>query len=155
MTWSDAPGRARRGVADGDVLWSTVRPNRRSHCLVLDPPSDLVASTGFAVLTPVTVGPSFLYGVTDRQEFSAWLESVAEGSAYPAAPADRFAEAPVPLPDADTLMRYEEATMPLRRYSAQLTEESRTLVQLRDTLLPPLVSGRLRREAESLVGEAV
>ena len=50
--WDDAPGRARRVVHHGDTVWSTVRPNRRSHALILDDDSSLVASTGLAVLTP-------------------------------------------------------------------------------------------------------
>jgi type I restriction enzyme S subunit len=50
-----------------------VRPNRKSHCLLLDPPEDLVVSTGFAVLTPTAVGPSFLYGMTERPQFVDYL----------------------------------------------------------------------------------
>jgi type I restriction enzyme S subunit len=155
MEWAAAPGRARRAVKDGDVLWSTVRPNRRSHCLLLDPEPDLVVSTGFAVLTPVSIGPSFLYGVTERSEFVDYLVSVAEGSAYPAVRAERFSEALVPLPSRDALASFEESTMPLRRYAGAVLNESRKLVALRDTLLPPLLSGELRvRDAEALVGEA-
>lgn len=156
MEWVAAPGRARRAVKDGDVLWSTVRPNRRSHSLVLDPEPDLVVSTGFAVLTPVSIGPSFLYGVTERSEFVDYLVSVAEGSAYPAVRAERFSEALVPLPSQSTLASFEELTMPLRRYAGAALNESRELAALRDTLLPPLLSGELRlRDAKALVGEAV
>lgn len=156
MPWSEAPGRARRAAADGDVIWSTVRPNRRSHCLLLDPPADLVVSTGFAVLTPRSVGSSFLFGVTDRPQFVEWLNSVAEGSAYPAVRAERFAEAPIPMPTVASLQEYEATTMPLRRYAARLVEESRCLSRLRDLLLPPLMVGELRlRDAEVLVGEAL
>ena len=153
MEWAVAPGRARRAVKDGDVLWSTVRPNRRSHCLVLDPEPDLVVSTGFAVLTAISVGPSFLYGVTERSEFVDYLVSVAEGSAYPAVRAERFSEALVPLPSRDALASFEESTMPLRRCAGAALNESRKLAALRDTLLAPLLSGELRvRDAEALVG---
>jgi type I restriction enzyme S subunit len=154
--WADAPGRARRGVADGDVLWSTVRPNRKSHCLLLDPPDDLVVSTGFAVLTPTTVGASFLYGITERPQFVEYLVAVAEGSAYPAVRGDRFLLAPVALPPTEAIARYEEQTMPLRRCAHAAGQESRILSRMRDTLLPPLLSGELPvRDAEPLVGNAV
>jgi type I restriction enzyme, S subunit len=59
MVMSQAPSRARRRVADGDIIWSTVRPNLRSYALFLSPRRDCVASTGFAVLTPRHV--SFAY----------------------------------------------------------------------------------------------
>src|SRR6185437_5648877 len=49
MRMADAPGRARRRIAEGDVLWSTVRPNLRSYALVLGQRGDWVASTGFVV----------------------------------------------------------------------------------------------------------
>jgi type I restriction enzyme S subunit len=156
MTWAEAPSRARRGVAGGDVLWSTVRPNRKSHCLLLDPSPDLVVSTGFAVLTPVSVGPSFLYGVTERSEFVDYLVSVADGSAYPAVRAERFTDAPVPLPEPSFLATYESSTMPLRERQAAALRESHCLAALRDALLPKLLSGALRvRDAEALVEEAV
>jgi type I restriction enzyme S subunit len=156
MTWAEAPSRARRSVTAGDVLWSTVRPNRKSHCLLLDPSPDLVVSTGFAVLTPVSVGPSFLYGVTERPEFVDYLVSVADGSAYPAVRAERFTEAPLPLPEPNLLAGYESSTMPLRERRAAAIRESHFLAELRRALLPELLSGELRiRDAETLVEEAV
>lgn len=59
ITWADAPGRARRGVRDGDVIFSTVRPERRSHALLLEPDPATVVSTGFATLTPAHIGQPF------------------------------------------------------------------------------------------------
>jgi type I restriction enzyme S subunit len=153
MAWSDAPSRARRGVANGDVLWSTVRPNRRSHCLLLNPPSDLVVSTGFAVLTPKLVGPSFLYGMSERQEFVDYLVSVADGSTYPAVRADRFVEAPLQVPNRDALTSYESATMVLRERGAAARWESNLLLQLRDLLLRNLLSEGLPVSDAEFLGE--
>ncbi len=156
ISWSDAPSRARRVAMDGDTVWSTVRPNRRSHCLVVGPPSDLVVSTGFAVLTPVAIGPSLLYGLTERTEFVDYLVAAADGSAYPAVRADRFSEAPLPLPPEAARREYEDETMPLRRLADTARREADVLAQLRDALLPKLLSGELRvRDAESLVDEAL
>jgi len=156
LLWVDAPSRARRRVTDGDTLWSTVRPNRRSHCLVLDPRDDLVVSTGFAVLTPESVGPSLLYGLTERDEFVDYLVSVADGSAYPAVRAERFSEARIPLPSPPSREFYEDITMPLRRLSAAALIEAEALAHLRDALLPKLLSGEVRvRDAEPLVEEVV
>jgi type I restriction enzyme S subunit len=61
MVFVDAPSRARRLVKHGDTIWSAVRPNRRSFCLIQHPPEGLVVSTGFVVLSPTKVPYSFLY----------------------------------------------------------------------------------------------
>lgn len=156
IDWSDAPGRARRLAPPGSTVWSTVRPNRRSHALVLDTDEDLVFSTGLAVLTPGSVGSAFLYESTRTQEFQAYLEGVAEGSAYPAVRAERFKEAPLLLPTPEEREEFEETAMALRQRAHQAVVESRTLATLRDTLLPQLMSGRLRvRDAEKIVEDRV
>ena len=58
----DAPSRARRRVQAGDVLISTVRPYLRGFARLLEAPHNLIASTGFAVLTPLPkVDGSLIY----------------------------------------------------------------------------------------------
>ncbi|MFF4960197.1 restriction endonuclease subunit S [Streptomyces sp. NPDC001222] len=153
--WSEAPGRARRKAAPGSTIWSTVRPNRRSHALLLDDDPHLVFSTGLAILTPKSVGPALLYEATRTPEFQAYLESVAEGSTYPAVRAERFKEAPILLPKSEEREEFESTVMPMRRRSHQAVRESRALANLRDTLLPQLMSGRLHvRDAEKIVEDA-
>ncbi|ODT43067.1 MAG: hypothetical protein ABS62_01185 [Microbacterium sp. SCN 70-200] len=154
--WSDAPGRARRGLAMGDTMWSTVRPNRRSHALNLENDALLVASTGLAVLSPREVGFAYLYEASRRPEFTAYLENVAEGSAYPAVRADRFLEAPVPDLPADHIRAFEAQAAPLRELVASHARENRTLAATRDALLPQLMSGKLRvRDAETLASAVI
>ncbi len=46
----EAPGRARRVIAEGDVLLSTVRPNLKAFAIARDLPERVLASTGFSVL---------------------------------------------------------------------------------------------------------
>ncbi|WP_162899985.1 restriction endonuclease subunit S [Halomonas sp. JS92-SW72] len=52
FAFADAPSRARRLVKAGDTLVSTVRTYLRAITVVREPPENLVASTGFAVLRP-------------------------------------------------------------------------------------------------------
>ena len=47
---ANSPSRARRLVAHGDILVSTVRPNLRAFTILTNLPERAVASTGFAVL---------------------------------------------------------------------------------------------------------
>jgi type I restriction enzyme, S subunit len=154
ISWDDAPSRARRGVESGDTIWSTVRPGRRSFALLLENDPMLVVSTGFAVLTPMKVGPAFLYEVSKRDEFVQYLESVAEGSAYPAVQAKRFEHAVIPLPSQSLLRRFEETAIAMRERAYAAGVESRALAQLRNTVLLGLMSGEIRvREAEKLAEE--
>ena len=110
-----------------------------------------MASTGLAVLSPREVGFAFLYECTRRPEFTAYLENVAEGSAYPAVRGDRFSGAPVPLSEDSVGAEFESVAAPLREYVHSLGTENRTLAATRDALLPQLMSGKLRvRDAEAV-----
>jgi len=137
----DAPGRARRLVRDGDVIWSTVRPNLRAYALMLDPPSSCVVSTGFAVLSPEWVPFAFLYGLSATDSFVGYLTNHATGSAYPAVTGRTFAEMPIVIPDADLLQRYSTIAEPMLRLSSRLQEAQSILRDTRDLLLPRLISG--------------
>ena len=140
MPWITAPSRARRLASHGDTLWSTVRPNRRAHALLLDPPSDLVVSTGLAVLHPTDIGAATLFAATDRQEFVDFLMSRADGSAYPAVRGNAFLDAP--LPDVREIANDFEATMwTLWQWAGMLSTEVSQLRRTREELLPLLMTG--------------
>ncbi|MCL6559049.1 MAG: restriction endonuclease subunit S [Firmicutes bacterium] len=95
----DAPSRAQRLVQNGDVIVSTVRPNRRSFLFLKDPKPNTVVSTGFAVLRSTDkIDPRFLYYVISTQDFTDYLEAHTEGSAYPAVSVEIFEEARIGLP---------------------------------------------------------
>ncbi len=157
-TWDNAPGRARRGVSDGDVIYSTVRPGRRSFSVILDPDKRTVVSTGFAVMSPgASLGTSLLTTVAGSAEFAAYLESVAHGSAYPAVSVDAMGNYEIAVPvDTSVVIDFEAKTMPLRRRVHHMQVESSSLAALRDALLPELLSGRIRvPEAKQAVAEVV
>lgn len=143
ISWRDAPGRARRLVDIGDTVWSTVRPNRRAHALILNPPRDLVVSTGLAVLRGTEVGPATLFAAVDRPEFVDHLVRRAEGSAYPAVRPNVFLQVPIPVPTGATRQRFEELMWPQWQWAGELSSECDLLIRTRDQLLPLLMSGRV------------
>ncbi|MBI1758772.1 MAG: restriction endonuclease subunit S [Actinobacteria bacterium] len=156
IDWTRAPGRARRVVSNGDTIWSTVRPNRRSHALILDEAEGIIASTGLAVVSPKPGRIAGVYECTKRDEFVQYLESVAEGSAYPAVRGERFLDAPIPRLTTREWDEFEAIALPLRRRVAAGVRESRALAVMRDELLPLLMSGRIRvRDAEKVVEEVL
>jgi type I restriction enzyme S subunit len=109
----DAPGRARRIVQHGDILWSCVRPNRRSHALIMHPAQHTIASTGFAVLTASKVPYPFLYFATTSDEFVKFLENSATGAAYPAVGAKTFEDADFLVPPSSLLEMFAKSAIPM------------------------------------------
>jgi type I restriction enzyme S subunit len=143
MALAEAPGRARRRVADGDILWSTVRPNLRAYALMLDPGPDCVASTGFAVLSPRATSFAYIYCLTTSDGFVEYLSQRATGSAYPAVTPAVFSEAPALIPSEDALSAFAEIVEPLLRLASKLRAQSTILAKAREFLLPGLIAGEI------------
>ena len=144
MQYADAPGRARRLVQHGDVIWSCVRPNRRSYAMIWNPDDDVVVSTGFAVLTAKTVPFTYLYLACTSDEFVAYLTNRATGAAYPAVSGKDFEEAQVLCPDQDVLRDFHERCLPLFELRNELIRENGLLSDARNSLLPKLMSGEIQ-----------
>jgi len=149
------PGRAKRRLRHGDTVLSTVRPNRGSYFLCLNPSPNLIASTGFAVLTPTKAPWSFIHAAITQPEIFEYLGQHADGGAYPAVRPEIIGAIQVPWPDKSELPeRFHSICASLYEQADQNRQESRTLVALRDTLLPKLLSGELRVPESSPAAEA-
>ena len=147
MLFADAPGRARRIVRHGDTIWSTVRPNRRSYALILNPERNLIVSTGFAVLTATTVPYSYLYLAVTTDEFADYLTNHATGSAYPAVTGKDFENAELMVPEVSLRDRFHQTTAPMLDLAWCLHRRNANLRTTRDLLLPKLISGEVSVEA--------
>lgn len=139
----DAPSRARRVVRHGDIIWSCVRPNRRSHAVVWRPPENLVASTGFAVISSIALPPSFLYQALTTDLFVGYLENHAKGAAYPAVVSGDFERAEVLVPPPALLAVFDEFAEPHLSQMNNLRSQNQKLRAARDLLLPRLMSGEI------------
>lgn len=139
----DAPSRARRVVSHGDIIWSCVRPNRRSYAVIWQPPENHVASTGFAVISPITMPTSFLYQAVTTDLFVGYLENHAKGAAYPAVVAGDFERAKVLVPSSVLSNTFNEFAEPLLSEAHNLRTQNQKLRAARDLLLPRLMSGEI------------
>ena len=101
-TSTKAPSRAKRIVSHGDIIWSTVRPNRKSYSVIWDPIDNLIASTGFCVITPLKLPTSYLLQAVTTVDFVGHLNNRAGGVAYPAVKAQDFDDAEIISPDKST-----------------------------------------------------
>jgi type I restriction enzyme S subunit len=146
IPFSEAPSRARRIVREGDTIWSTVRPNRKSFALILRPEAHMIVSTGFAVLTPRGIPYSYLYLATTTDAFADYLMNHATGAAYPAVNSGDFEAANMLIPPTKLLDAFHRTTEPLLGLQQILKERNRNLRTTRDLLLPKLVSGEINVE---------
>lgn len=142
MPFSEAPSRARRRVALGDTIFSTVRPNRRIFSLVLENDPLLVASTGFAVLTPHRAQNfPFVYLTIAQQSFTDAAVAVAGGAAYPAVNQTDFERIKITVPTQEMMNKFSDAFVPNFTIKGQLQRENALLREARDILLPRLMTG--------------
>ena len=138
--FKDAPSRARRVVKHKDIIWSCVRPNRKSFALIMYPPDNLVVSTGFAVISSFDYS-SYLYHAITTEEFVKYLSNNARGAAYPAVTASDFEKAEVMLPIKNVLLEFCCMVDPIMEQIHTLQKLSKKLAQARDLLLPRLMNG--------------
>ena len=99
LRFGDAPSRARRVLRIGDTIISTVRTYLRAVYFVADNADDLVASTGFAALTPGPgIMPEFLGIALRSAPFIDRVTAHSIGIAYPAISETRLGAFPVAIP---------------------------------------------------------
>ena len=101
LVFDKAPSRARRVVRSGDVIVSTVRTYLRAIASIETPNSDLIVSTGFAVLRPRRLESSFASYALRAPQFVERVVANSVGVSYPAINASSLACFPIPFPDAD------------------------------------------------------
>lgn len=96
------PGRARRKVKDGSIVYSMVRPNQEHYALLNHPPTDMLASTGFAVIDAKQdiVLPRYLYYTLTRPNVIAHFQALAEqnASTYPTLAKDDLTQLELIIP---------------------------------------------------------
>jgi type I restriction enzyme S subunit len=98
QVFATAPSRARRIIHKGDVLMSTVRPNLQGFSFIRDDVKDLIASTGFAVITAKKCSNEFLFQYLFSSGISKQLYQLLVGSNYPAINSSDVRKLKLPVP---------------------------------------------------------
>lgn len=145
---ADAPSRAQRVLRPGDTIVGTVRPGNGSFALV--DREGLTGSTGFAVLRPKRPAMrEFVYlAATDAPNIER-LAHLADGGAYPAVRPEVVLMTDVNLPPLPVMESFHSLVAPLVDMIQRNDAESALLAEMRDTLLPKLMSGEVTvRDAE-------
>ncbi|MFG1250176.1 restriction endonuclease subunit S [Xanthobacter flavus] len=158
MRFEASPSRARRIVRQGDTLISTVRTYLKAIYHVDRPWPDLIASTGFAVLTPALSTDARFFGfVLQSKTFVDQVVANSIGVAYPAISETRLGSLHLSLPpsrqEQEEIIRHlQTATIDFDR-SIEATQREIALIQeFRTRLIADAVTGKLdvRAAAASL-----
>ena len=100
----DIPSRAQRTVQNGDIIYSTVRPNLNHHGIIREKCcKDILVSTAFAVIRSVSIDFSneLIYFILKDISTINYLQSIAELSkaTYPSIVVDDIMNIKNPLPE--------------------------------------------------------
>ncbi len=118
--FEDSPSRARRRVRDGDVIISTVRTYLQAIAQIQNPPENMIASTGFSVVRPLSkFDANYCKYVLRDRRFLAEVEKRSVGVSYPAINAIDLANIPVHI---HPLVQQRAIADYLDRETAQLDE---------------------------------
>ena len=81
LRFEDAPSRARRRVASGSTVISSVRPNLQAVAFFASAPKHLICSTGFNVVEPQSnkLAPQFTYYHLLSENARQYFEAAATG----------------------------------------------------------------------------
>ena len=96
----DAPSRAKRAIKNGDILFSTVRPNLKAYGYIeREDCSCCVASTGFAIISAKSMVLSkYVYYMLYSKPVQLQLESMMGKGAYPSVNQKDVSQIQIPLP---------------------------------------------------------
>lgn len=143
----DLKGHFKKRFKFGDILYSEIRPRNHHYGFVLFDASDYIASTRLMVIRAIEnkVSPAMLYQYLLLPEVEAefTLKTESRSGTFPQGNYADMASIRVPYSPTDSQVAISETLTQIRYNIAQNQLESQRLAELRDTLLPKLMSGEL------------
>lgn len=141
------PSRARRKIAPNDIVFSTVRPNQRHYGIISEPLPNMLGSTGFAVIRSKNplVCNELIYLCLTENEFIEKMQQLAEQSTstFPAIKPSDLGVCEIPCPKDQSSTSFTETLKSLFALIAANQRENISLSEIRDVLLPKLMSGEI------------
>ena len=102
MLFEKAPSRARRKVKNGDIIISTVRTYLKAIAPIINPPKNMIVSTGFAVIRPnENLHSGFAGYLLQSNGFVGDVVANSVGVSYPAINASDLVSIPAVEPPMD------------------------------------------------------
>jgi type I restriction enzyme S subunit len=129
----EAPSRATWIVQPGDVITSTVRPNRCLTGLIEPEQAENICSSGFAVLTPKGIPGELLFAYLRLPVICELMDLHTTASMYPAISTTDLMRLPFLLPDDATIKTVKQqitAARAARREAHALLEKAKQAVEI-------------------------
>lgn len=126
-----------------DILFGKIRPYFHKVGVA---PIDGVCSTDIIVISPEKSYYSFVLSIVSSEKFVEYATQTSEGTKMPRANWKTLIKYPVVIPDKSTCKRYNEIVSDFVDIIQKNIFECKTLSQIRDSLLPKLMSGKIRVE---------
>lgn len=147
VAFKDAASRARRLVKHGDILISTVRTYLRAIAPVVNPPSNMVVSTGFAVIRPKNLNNDYARFLLSTEYFLSEVISRSTGVSYPAINASDLVQIKVPVPPIEEQGEIAEFIQSKYRTMDLLISKSESSIKFlkehRASLISAAVTGKI------------
>ena len=150
----DLKGHFKKRFKFGDILYSEIRPRNHHYGFVLFDASDYIASTRLMVIRAIEnkVSPAMLYQYLLLPEVEAefTLKTESRSGTFPQGNYADMASIQVPYSPTNSQTAVSEILSRIRFAIAQNQFESQRLAELRDALLPKLMSGEIDVSAVQL-----
>ncbi len=148
MRFAVAPSRARRVVRSGDTVISTVRTYLKAMYFVETVEEPVIASTGFAVLSPTAaIVPRYLFYLIQSADFINRVTANSIGIAYPAISESRMGSFHLAAPEVaeqlEILAFLDIATAPFDNALSRAQAEIDLIREYRTRLVADVVTGQL------------
>ncbi len=142
------PGQAKKSIQAGDILYSEIRPKNKRFAYVYFDSSEYVVSTKLMVLRPKNeVDSLFYYQILKAESTLNELQFLAESRSgtFPQITFDTLKAIRFVLPDHKGILNHYTKVLKTN-FDLSIANQNQieTLTQLRDRLLPELISGRVR-----------
>ena len=145
-------------ISTGAVLVSKLNPHIPRIWLVGNARDRAVCSTEFLVWIPKAgVGSAFVYSLAASPEFNSRMRQLVTGTSnsHQRVKPDQLAGVEIAAGSDEAVARFECVAAPLLARVAHNRQQANLLASLRDTLLPRLISGKLRLPEVEAEVEAV
>ena len=141
------PGQAKKSICKGDILYSEIRPKNKRFAYINFSAEDYVVSTKLMVLRAKgNIGSEMLYFYLTSDGTIDYLQMIAESRSgtFPQITFTELSRLKIAMPLEDVMEQMNSIFKSLLDKIQYNKKNNKWLTELRDTLLPKLMSGEIR-----------
>jgi len=141
------PGQAKKTILKGDILFSEIRPANKRYAYVNFDSEDYVVSTKLMVLRSKGIFDNIItYYILKSSDVLKELQSLAESRSgtFPQITYTELSKISVNIPTEEVIDKFTVILQNVNEKMSRNVIEIRTLTDLRDSLLPKLMNGKIK-----------